>query len=146
MNPADRTPPSQHATIRFEYDFAHRPEKVWRALTEPSLLERWLLPVRNLLLEEGAAFTLHADPQPGWDGTVHCKLLESEPPHRLRYSWVVGALDTVVTFTLEPTDTGTRMVLEQTGFQAHQKPAFGGARYGWGMFLGRLVELLNDAA
>lgn len=143
MNPFDRTPPSQHQSLRFEYPLAHSPQKVWRALTEPSLLERWLLPVRNLLLDEGTNFTFHADPQPGWDGTVSCRLLESDPPHRLRYTWVVGDMDTVVTFTLEPTSSGTRLVLEHTGFQAHQKPNFGGARYGWGLFGARLLELLD---
>jgi uncharacterized protein YndB with AHSA1/START domain len=146
MSPFDRTPPSQQHLIRFEHDLAYRPEKVWRALTEPSLLARWLLPVQNLLLEPGASFTLHADPQPGWDGTVNCTLLESEPPHRLRYTWVVGELDTVVTFTLEPTDTGTRLILEHDGFREHQKRNFGGARYGWGMFTGRLAELLEGEA
>lgn len=143
MSPFDRTPPSQQHRIRFEYAFRHGVHKVWRALTEPTLLARWLLPVQNLLLEQGTRFTFHADPQPGWDGTVNCTLLESEPPHRLRYTWVVGELDTVVTFTLEPTDSGTRMVLEHDGFREHQKRNFGGARYGWRMFSERLVQLLD---
>ena len=52
-------------------------------------------------------------------------------------------LDTVVTFTLTPTPTGTRLSLVQSGFAAEQKREFGGARYGWNMMGGKLVELLE---
>ena len=36
-----------------------------RALTDPVLLTEWLLPVVDLKLEPGAAFTFEAQPQPG---------------------------------------------------------------------------------
>jgi uncharacterized protein YndB with AHSA1/START domain len=51
-------------------------------------------------------------------------------------------MDTVVTFTLTPTDSGTRMSLVHSGFREDQKRNWGGARYGWKMMGGRLVELL----
>ena len=52
------------------------------------------------------------------------------------------ALDTVVTFTLTPTASGTRLSLVQSGFKPEQKQNSGGARYGWKMMGGKLVELL----
>src|SRR6266576_3607069 len=73
MTPVDKTAHSQSESISFEFDLHHVPEKVWRALTDPVLLAEWLLPVVNLKLEPGAAFTLKAPPQPGWDGTVNCR-------------------------------------------------------------------------
>lgn len=142
MKTFDKTDSSQSETLAFEFDLAHPPEKVWRALTEPALMREWLLDIAELELATGAAFTLRAPPQPGWDGTVNCRFLEIEPQRKLRYSWVVGELDTVVTFTLTPTDGGTRLILVQGGFQEAQKRNFGGARYGWGMMGGRLIELL----
>lgn len=144
MSPTDKTAPSQTDTIAFEFELRHAPEKVWRALTEPALLSEWLLPVVEGQLEPGAAFIFQTQPRPGWDGTVHCRMLEIERHRKLRYSWVVGGmLDTVVTFTLTPTGTGTRVSLVQSGFKPEQKQNFGGARYGWKMMGGRLVDLLE---
>jgi uncharacterized protein YndB with AHSA1/START domain len=54
----------------------------------------------------------------------------------------VPFLDTVVTFTLTPTDSGTRLSVVQSGFTDEQKREFGGARYGWNMMGGKLTELL----
>jgi uncharacterized protein YndB with AHSA1/START domain len=142
MNVADTTAPSQTESISFEFDLRHPPEKVWRALTEPELLAEWLLPVIGLELEPGAAFTFKTQPYPGWDGTVNCRMLEIEPQRKLRYAWTVPFLDTVVTFTLAPTASGTRLSLVQSGFRPDQKQNFGGARYGWKMMGGKLVDLL----
>jgi uncharacterized protein YndB with AHSA1/START domain len=144
MKPADKTAPSQSETISFEFDLKHSPQKVWRALTDPVLLKEWLLPVTGLKLEPEAAFTFKTQPYPGWDGTVHCRMLEIEPQKKLSYAWVVGdmELDTVVTFTLSPTPAGTRLSLVQSGFKPHQKQAFGGARYGWNMMGEKLVDVL----
>lgn len=145
MNPTDTTDRSQSEAISFEFDLSHPPEKVWRALTEPELVTEWLLPVTGIELEPGAEFQLTAPPQPGWDGVVNCEFVEIEPQCKLVYKWVVGGgwLDTVVTFTLEPTESGTRLSLVQSGFKPDQKQNLGGARYGWKMMGGRLVELLE---
>ena len=143
MTLIDTTAPSQTASLAFEFDLQHAPEKVWRALTDPDLLAEWLLPVAGLTLEPAAAFTFKTQPYPGWDGTVQCRFLEIEPRRKLNYSWVVGdMLDTVVTFTLTPTASGTRLSLVQSGFTPDQKKNFGGARYGWKMMGGKLVDLL----
>jgi uncharacterized protein YndB with AHSA1/START domain len=144
MTPIDKTAPAQTDTIAFEFDLPHSPAKVWRALTDPVLLSEWLLPVVELSLEPGAAFAFKTQPQPGWDGTVDCTVLELEPQKRLSYTWVVGdmELNTVVTFTLTPTAPGTRLSIVQSGFTPAQKRNFGGARYGWKMMGGKLVDLL----
>jgi uncharacterized protein YndB with AHSA1/START domain len=147
MTPVDSTAPSQGHSVSFEFDLHHAPEKVWRALTDPDLLAEWLLPVVDLKLEAGAAFTLKTQPQPGWDGTVNCRFVEIEANKKLSYTWVVGEpggwlIDTVVTFTLTPTASGTRLSILQSGFKPDQKREFGGARYGWKMMGGKLVDLL----
>ncbi|HEX9939333.1 MAG TPA: SRPBCC domain-containing protein [Longimicrobium sp.] len=144
MTVADNTARSQNEAISFEFDLHHSPAKVWRALTDPVLLAEWLLPVVGLELAPGAAFAFKTQPHPGWDGTVSCRFLEIEAQRKLSYTWTVGdmELDTVVTFTLTPTASGTRLSLVQSGFKPHQKQNFGGARYGWRMMGGRLVELL----
>jgi uncharacterized protein YndB with AHSA1/START domain len=142
MTLIDQTARSQTESISFEVDLPHVPAKVWRALTDPVLLAEWLLPVVELKLEPGAAFRFKAPPQRGWDGTVNCRLLEIEAHRKLSYAWAVGDIDTVVTFALAPTASGTRLSLVQSGFKPDQKRNFGGARYGWRMMGGKLVDLL----
>lgn len=143
MKPVDLTARSQTETLAFELALPHAPQKVWQALTDPELLGEWLLPVVGFEPEPGTAFTLQAEPQPGWDGTVRCRVLEVETERRIRYRWVVGDLDTVVTFTLEPADAGTRLTIVHSGFRPDQKRNFGGARYGWRMMGERLMGLLE---
>jgi uncharacterized protein YndB with AHSA1/START domain len=148
MTLKDTTAPSQTDSVSFEFDLPHSPAKVWRALTDPVLLAEWLLPVVELRLEPGAAFVLKTQPHPAWDGTVNCRLLEIDAEKTLSYTWVVGdmEIDTVVTFALTPTASGTHLSLVQSGFMPDQKKNFGGARYGWRMMGGQLVELLARTA
>ena len=144
MTVTDTTAPSQIETLAFEFDLKHAPEKVWRALSDPELLSQWLLPVVGLTFEPGHAFSFKAPPKPGWDGTVDCRLLDIETYRKLSYTWVVGDfIDTVVTFTLTPSESGTRLTLVQSGFKPDQKQNFGGARYGWRIMGTRLTELLG---
>ena len=60
-----------------------------------------------------------------WDGVIHCQVLEVIPNERFVYSWQGGheantgygaPLDTVVTWTLARTATGTRVRLVHAGF------------------------------
>jgi len=144
MTLIDKTDRSQSDSISFEFELRHPPAKVWRALTDPVLLAEWLLPVLDLELElePGTAFTFKTQPQPGWDGIVNCRFLEIEAHRKLSWRWVVGDIDTVVTFTLTPTASGTHLSLVQSGFRPDQKQNFAGARYGWNMMGGKLVNLL----
>src|SRR5262245_30567292 len=106
MNPIDKTAPKQNEALSLEFSLRHSPEKVWRALTDSVLLAEWLLPVTGLNLKPGATFMFQAPKQPGWDGVVNCKVREIEPHRKLSYAWVVGDINTVVTFTLAPSESG----------------------------------------
>ena len=143
MTVVDQTAHSQSEALSFEFDLHHSPKKVWRALTDPALLAEWLLPVVNHKLEPGSAFLFKAPPQPDWDGIVDCRFVEIETEKKLSWTWVVGDIDTVVTFTLTPTPSGTRLSLVQSGFKPDQKKNFGGARYGWRMMGAKLVDILE---
>ena len=146
MSLSEKTAKSHTEALEFELDLQHAPTKVWRALTDPALLSEWLLPATGYDLAPGAAFAFQAPPQPGWDGTVNCRVLEVEAQRKLSYAWVVGDLDTVVTFALTPTATGTRLSIVQSGFKPDQKRNLGGARYGWRMMSERLIDLLAKGA
>ena len=128
------------------FDSRARPTRSRLLLLIVLIMGQWLLPAMDLDLEAGAAFALQAPPQPGWDGVVRCRFVEIDAPRRLSYTWIVGDIDTVVTFTLTPTEVGTRLFLVQSGFRTDQKRNVAGARYGWKMMGGKLVDVLARIA
>jgi uncharacterized protein YndB with AHSA1/START domain len=128
-------------TVVVEREFSFPPEKLWRALTQPHLIEEWLMK-NDFRPVVGHAFQLRANPQPNWSGVVDCQVLVVEPNRTLSYTWGALGLDSAVTFTLTPTGSGTHLRVEQTGFRADQKQAFGGAHAGWKQFLARLEQVL----
>ena len=142
MNQTD-TEDAPAESLSLDFDLHHAPEKVWRALTDPALLAEWLLPAIGFKLEPGAEFMFKTQAYPGWDGTVSCQMLEIVPNRKLRYAWTVPFLSTVVTFTLAPTALGTRLSVVQSGFTPEQKKELGGARYGWKIMGGKLIDLLE---
>lgn len=123
-------------TVVVEREFAHPPEKLWRALTQPHLIADWLMN-NDFRAEVDHRFQLRAD----W-GAVECQVLEMEPNETLSYTWGGHGLESVVTWTLTPTGTGTHLRMEQTGFRKDQQQAYQGARMGWPRFLTRLDEVL----
>lgn len=102
--------------LRFEELYPYPPERVWEAITDPEAISDWLMPT-DFAPRVGHKFQFHTKPAPGFDGTVHCEVIELEPPRRLSYTWKGGGIDTVVTFTLEATAEGTRLILEHKGFR-----------------------------
>lgn len=130
-------------SITLEFDLPHPPAKVWRALTEPALLARWLLRT-DFAPIVGRAFRFERDPTPGWDGVIDCEVLVTEEHKRLSYSWRALGVDTVITWTLEKTEAGTRLRLEQAGFDPEYKQAWGGALAGWRHMAGAALPALLD--
>ena len=157
MSP-DEAPGERVATqaIVADYDFPQSPAKVWRVLTEPDLLTAWLMP-NDIRPVVGHRFTFRAQPVPGWDGVVHCEVLDAEPHRLLRYSWRGGSrdiqgyghvLDTVVTWTLTPTaEGGTRLHLVHEGFTPADAFAYENMGNGWRSHLAaRLTRILAELA
>lgn len=104
--------------IRLDQYLAHPPAKVWRALTEPELLARWLMP-NDFRAEVGHRFTFTTHPRPnaGFDGVVYCQVLELDPERLLKISWSDGGkADWTVTWRLEAEGKGTRLFLDHEGF------------------------------
>ena len=126
-----------------EREFPHPPEKLWRALTQPHLIEEWLMK-NDFAPTVGHSFKLRGE----WGGVLDCTVLAVEPNRTLSYTWdfkhddPAYGLKSVVTFTLTPSATGTHLRMEQAGFRTDQKQAFGGAHAGWKAFFEKLEEVL----
>jgi uncharacterized protein YndB with AHSA1/START domain len=83
-------------SVVVEREIPYPPQKIWRALTQPHLIEEWLM--KNdfkPVVDHG--FKLSAD----W-GAVDCQVLVVEPEKTLSYTWAAYGLESVVTWTLDP--------------------------------------------
>jgi uncharacterized protein YndB with AHSA1/START domain len=118
------------------------PEKIWRALTQPHLIEEWLMK-NDFKPVPGHRFSLSRQPTPDINVVIDCEVITVEPHKSLSYRWSAYGTDTVVTFTLTPTANGTMLRVEQDGFGPDQKAAYKGAMASWPHFLGALDELLK---
>lgn len=128
--------PTETRAVVVERDVPHPPEKIWRALTQSHLIGEWLMKT-EFKPEMGHRFRFTAD----W-GEVACEVRAVEEHKLLEYSWDAGDLRSVVTWTLAPTDTGTRLRMEQAGFRKDQPNYYGGARAGWPRFFDKLERVL----
>ncbi|KQX38684.1 polyketide cyclase [Devosia sp. Root436] len=135
------TPPIR--TVVIEREVAFPPEKIWRALTQPHLIEEWLMK-SDFKPVKGQKFTFRNQPRPEVNVVVDCEVLDVEPNRTLSYSWEAFGLESVVTFTLEPTPAGTVIRMEQTGFRPDQDLAFKGARASWKQFIAALEKVVAD--
>ena len=129
--------PAATRSVIVEREIPFPPEKIWRALTQPHLIEEWLMkndfkPVMD------HRFNLNAE----WGG-VDCQVRAVEPNRTLSYSWDTKDLESVVTWTLTPTGKGTHLRMEQVGFRADQEPYYRGATVGWKRNFTALEQLLS---
>ena len=107
-------------SVVVEREIPFPPEKIWRALTRPHLIEEWLMK-NDFKLVVGHGFNLRAD----W-GVVDCQVLAVEPNKTLSYTW----------------STGTHLRMEQSGFRKDQRQAYQGAKGGWQNFFANLEQVL----
>jgi uncharacterized protein YndB with AHSA1/START domain len=129
-------------TVVVERDLPFAPEKIWRALTQPHLIEEWLMK-NDFKPVVDHRFNLRKSPQPDVSIVVDCQVLAVEPNKTLSYTWTAYGLESVVTWTLTPTSTGTHLRMEQSGFRPDQQRAYQGARHGWQDYFASLERVLG---
>ena len=106
-------------SITHQFFFPHPPAVVWEYLTNPELIELWLMK-NDFQPIVGQDFQFRTRPLPAmnFDGIAHCKVLELAPYTRLSYSWKGGpgdgtyTLDSIVLWQLQAKDNGTELLLE----------------------------------
>ena len=131
------TPATETLAVVVERELSYPPEKIWRALTQPHLIEEWLMK-NDFKPVVDHRFNLRAD----W-GAVDCQVLAVEPNKTLSYTWAAYGLESVVTWTLTATSTGTHLRMEQSGFRPEDDAAYKGASYGWQKFIGNLERVVG---
>jgi uncharacterized protein YndB with AHSA1/START domain len=132
-------------------EISRPPAAVWHALTTAEGLGAWFGDRASIDLRPGGAAQLE------WKegSTADLRVERVEEPRVFGFTWHVYGLPdddprrTYVEFTLEPTDTGTRLTVVESGFaqlpeDAH-RTAYDGNTRGWARELGELVDHLDAA-
>lgn len=118
-------------------------DRVWHALTDPGMIERWLMTPNGYEAKVGARFILRHTPRADCRGQVECEVLELSAPNRMVWSWR-GAEDPTTTrlvIDLEAHERGTRLTLRHTG--ESDERTVRGTTDGWTDKLGALADLLT---
>ena len=140
--------------IQHRYSFAHPPERVWEFLTQPALMEQWLMK-NDFQPIVGYAFQFRTNPiaSLNFDGIFYCTVLELVPCKKLSYSWNCGPgagkidLQSVVVWKLLPTEKGTDLLLNHSGFARKENLDFYNGLYqGWLEKFQKIEKLINTVA
>jgi len=120
-----------------ELDIDAPVEDVYRHLTDPAAMIRWMGQHATLEPVPGGAFEIDINGVP-----VRGRYVEVDPPRRVVVTWgMAGNAElppgsTEVEFTLSPIQTGTRLRLVHRNLPDSQAPVHA---VGWKHFLDRLV-------
>jgi uncharacterized protein YndB with AHSA1/START domain len=128
-------------SLVIEKELPHPPEKIWRALTQGPLIKEWLMD-NDFQPVVGHRFSFRSTPAPNWNGVIESEVKVVEPNKKLTYSWGTLGLESLVVWTLVPTEGGTLLRMEQSGFGPDQDTAYKGATYGWQRFIGKLEQVV----
>ena len=105
-------------------------------------MEEWLMK-NDFQPVVGHRFQFRATPVANWSGIIDCEVQVVEPNARLSYRWGALGTETAVTWTLTPTESGTHLRMEQSGFRPDQVANYKGANYGWQKFIGNLERVVG---
>jgi uncharacterized protein YndB with AHSA1/START domain len=139
--------------IKHQLFFAHPPASVWAYLTDPDLMQLWLMK-NDFQPIVGHEFQFRANPVPSldFDGIIYCKVLEVVPFKKLSYSWKLGPgdgtinLDSVVRWELQPKGNGTELLLDHGDFAIMENLGiFNAMNQGWLQNIHKIAEHLNVA-
>lgn len=140
--------------IEREVEFPFSIERLWRAISEPEELSRWFSD--QVTMERRVGGNIRFE----WEeyGTANGVIALIEPPVRFAFRWrahgvpeevtMEPANSTLVLFELEPTQSGTRLKVTESGF-AELPPALREATIrentsGWESELQDLVTYLAE--
>ncbi len=123
--------------IKQTYDIATSPAEVWRALTDPKMIEEWSGAGAEFPLEVGATYSL-------WDSSISGEIIEVVPMQKLAQTWKPQdwtRTDSVVTFTLTPRGNSTRVDLVHVNVE---ETDYDGTSEGWDRYyLGAIKRMLE---
>jgi len=122
------------------------PEKLWHALTDKAFTEKYWF-CCSLTSDWKVGSRMHMDR--GGQVMNECVILESDPPHRMSYSWqtvfdedMKKETPSRVTYEIEPAYEGVKLTVIHEGFDADSK-TLPSISTGWPLVLSSLKSILE---
>lgn len=107
--------------ISIEITYPHVPELIWDALTHSEAINRWSIEGTENDFKPiiDYKFQVRIPPYKRWNGVINGQVLQIKKPYLLVYSWKTEGIttSTIVTWTLEPTEIGTKVRLHHSEFE-----------------------------
>ena len=123
--------------------------KVWKALTDPAEIGKWMLMQTTFLPQKGKNFTFKSEPTENWDGVFKCSVKEVIENKKLVYSWDSNFInaETIVSFELKEIGKQTEVTLIHSGWEkmeANQEQTKSSHIEGWDVrFIVKLKEVVE---
>jgi uncharacterized protein YndB with AHSA1/START domain len=131
-------------SVDHQYFIRAEPAAVFRALTEPQWLTRWLCDTAEISPTKGGAYSF------GWKGgpTHTGAIVEFVPGEKIAFAWRWPNVEldgTVFSLAVEPQEGGALLRILHTGFPRREEwtDLYGGAEWGWTYFAMNLKSLLE---
>jgi uncharacterized protein YndB with AHSA1/START domain len=127
-------------------------ERVWDAITDAGQVSAWFGVQAEIDLRPGGGVVFVVQ-----EGQFRARVVDVDPPRRFAYRWSLDkdtdvdvGPTTLVTFTLEPWNGGTRLLLVESGFASLPEKIRDGHlsqnTAGWAEELGELMKYLETGA
>jgi uncharacterized protein YndB with AHSA1/START domain len=130
--------------VNHQYFIRAPPDAVFRAITEPQWLTRWLCDRAEISARKGGSYLL------GWnDGPTHTgTIVDFHDGRRVALAWTWPGVElrgTVFSLSVEAKDDGSILTVEHSGFPRLEKwtELYGGAEWGWTYFALNLKSVLE---
>jgi len=116
--------------------------EVWKALTDPGIIEQWMFMPNNFKPELNHVFVFNAE-MDGNKFDINCKVLEIEKNKKLVYSWSGPFFEgnTTVSIQLKDSNGETELILIHSGWGENQEAVRESHSEGWNL---RFVEKLKE--
>jgi len=152
-NPANRANPGQDVKVVVERTLAASRERVFRAWTDPGLMEKWFSPMDKTTVGveanvvEGGKYRIGMRGQDGVVSYVSGRYIEIEPPRRLVFTWAwetePPGVESLVTIEFFEQGDSTRLVLTHQKLETQQDRD--SHRRGWEGCLQHLEQIIVNA-
>lgn len=126
--------------------FNHPINKVWNAISIGEEISKWFIKA-NFKAEKGYNYTFQATEEKGCL-TINGEIKEAKP-YVLIYTWVMENtnVETIVSWTLEPTKEGTKLYLKHSGISNYDGETavkmFESFSGGWNGCINQLTDFLK---
>ncbi|MDN5210612.1 SRPBCC domain-containing protein [Fulvivirgaceae bacterium BMA12] len=132
--------------IKKEYQYSHKINSVWNAISDPDEISAWFIKA-DFKPEVGYKYTFTHE-----QTTINGEVIEANPVHKLVYTWIVvgTGVETTVSWQLQENEQGTLLTLEHSGISNYPTEDMAAIMFtnfsgGWDACITNLDKFLKES-